>query len=1373
MNIRSVLIGLASLALASLPSSAANLLDGFSGRTWFVDAHAGSGGDGSEERPYATIAAAVEAASSGDAIILAEGEYSEVNAITALGRTNMYVDKKLHVKGAGRGKTLVLGSHDSSDADGIGVQSVRCLTIAEGAAGCVFEDIEFANGSAESNFGGVFGKSDNAYFVDCTFRNCRARAGAGVAGGASEAFIRCLFDGNVTFGADAGAVLAGNIAGCYNCVFMRNALTTVSGTVIGANTPHPFVNCTFVGNSTGAIPSSGNANSGSYYNCLFLNNNKALTRGGVPVFYSLTDAYGTVNGGYHNFNTVNDGVECRANAAYVIYSPLSFDFRPLQGSALVGNGNVDYLTSQTAWVPADCLGADYEGNARVTGGTVCIGAIESPAVDSGCAPMLVNSDLKVNGVCSGADSTDRKLWFRGKCWPCMVRLEYDESADGELFDFVTPHGVALMPDVEGGVWIVPEKSDTITIDWSKTDGVTGVKSVKVNLAEGGVKWCDPKLGEGGYAEANGSFEHPYETLQEAVTAVGDKGVVKAKSGTYAKGGANAHYKGKARVVCTTKSIRIVGVEGAEKTIVIGAVNSEDEKTGDNAVRGFDCAYESGAIGICGFTITGCASPRAASAAMTSSWGGGAVVATHQQKVINITTQISDCIISNNWGYVAPAIYSGWAQRCIITDNHQEVPQGVSALRGASCIVSVLSSCLVHDNVKDGYIASIGEGSVVVNCTIREVSDSIRSVDDGTSVRLNNIFSECATGSGASQSHMRGNICWKDASTFKNYALVVDPLLANVGTGDYRVMSISRALDAGDATDTDYFIPYTVGQIGGRSTISDAGDVFVGACGSVACCVSGDDVSPAGTNAVDSAGQIVFRPSRDRPVEGYKVGTSEELLPFGPGRTFVWTAADPRAEVGKVLVVYGSNWYVNAESGVDDIDHGYDPLTPMKTLAGVFGRDVLAGDVIHAAEGNYDEGEMTNAVDFTGTTYDGGRQMGSRVVVPSGVSLVADGERANTVIWGRWHSETQRQGDNALRGVFLNENAVLDGFVVRNGATTSIGGGDYSVNSGGCVAGPRALQATGTVRNCELWNGGARRGAGVYGCVVENCYIHDCTVSSDMCASQYSKLINTLIRNSSSTTVGNHCGIYNSTIVSSSSVGVSEFQAWNNSPVVNSIVMIPQNAGQPQLAVKNWNNCIVNSANTKFEFDEGTCANIDRKTLAECNLDANDFYSPKVGSLAIDRGDASLLPEGIPAEDVRGGQRIYNREIDIGSAEFDWRPKYKADLKQHNIAEVSEASPDVKENENSNVELVDGSRVVIKWPGAGQVFLANFDIEGGGTLVVRENGKEAVEYTALSANKSYKIQKAGPDTELSFAYCGNGSATLLKFRRDSGLLLTVY
>ena len=112
--------------------------------------------------------------------------------------------------------------------------------------------------------------------------------------------------------------------------------------------------------------------------------------------------------------------------------------------------------------------------------------------------------------------------------------------------------------------------------------------------------------------------------------------------------------------------------------------------------------------------------------------------------------------------------------------------------------------------------------------------------------------------------------------------------------------------------------------------------------------------------------------------------------------------------------------------------------------------------------------------------------------------------------------------------------------------------------------------------------------------------------------------------------------------------------------------------------------------------------------------------PAVDSVAIDAGDNALLAhlrfDG--GTDYIGLQRIYNRTVDIGALEYDWRDTYAQTLTASRRFAVASADPEVAKTGNA-VEVFDGA-LDVTCNASGSPVSLGIDVLGNGTLTLFVN-----------------------------------------------------
>lgn len=256
---------------------------------------------------------------------------------------------------------------------------------------------------------------------------------------------------------------------------------------------------------------------------------------------------------------------------------------------------------------------------------------------------------------------------------------------------------------------------------------------------------------------------------------------------------------------------------------------------------------------------------------------------------------------------------------------------------------------------------------------------------------------------------------------------------------------------------------------------------------------GVSVSVPMTNILDFGESItVTAQDAERKVLGLEVDGE-----FLETTSFTVRAPDfAAAKMSTVKIVANTNWYVDAENGLDS-NKGWTEDGPMFSLSKAM-ENVEPGDVVVALPGTYKEGSMIQ--DSAVIKDSPAPALRYRVVVPDGVSLVSrDGAEA-TIIKGE-HTQGAKNGygADAMRCVYLGKGARLCGFTVTGGATHSdvrvlndntSGAGIFCAEDAmATIASP--LPQT-LVADCIISNNVAKYGGGgaYRGCKVVRCRFFD-------------------------------------------------------------------------------------------------------------------------------------------------------------------------------------------------------------------------------------------------------------------------------------------
>lgn len=244
------------LSVFSLPSQAA-------ANTWWVDASAPTGGDGSSSAPFQRVQRGIDSASNGDIVRVRPGVYFE--------RIDFLV-KSIRVVGeAGAAATVLHGDQLGSVVRLEGVSpSLEGFTVENGAGDWI----------GYTNYGGgiLFDDASDARVIDCIVRDNFAILGDGVAAvNATGVVVNTLIENNggpayvgwCQLGDSGGGVYGNPQLWLVGCTIRNNKATNNGGGVCGAS----LDGCLVVGNSA----SEGAGICGSYAIRTTIQNNRATS----------------------------------------------------------------------------------------------------------------------------------------------------------------------------------------------------------------------------------------------------------------------------------------------------------------------------------------------------------------------------------------------------------------------------------------------------------------------------------------------------------------------------------------------------------------------------------------------------------------------------------------------------------------------------------------------------------------------------------------------------------------------------------------------------------------------------------------------------------------------------------------------------------------------------------------------------------------------------------------------------------------------------------------------------------------------------------------------------------------------------------------
>jgi hypothetical protein len=323
-----------------------------SATTRYVDVNSAS--PASPYTSWATAATniqdAVFRANSGDTVLVTNGIY-QYGGFSVSGSNRVNVVNNLTVQSVnGPAVTVIKGYQVSGTTNG--ANAVRCVYLNNGAT---LSGFTLTNG-ATPNFGfggGVYCQSTNCLVTNCVITGNAAYDGGG--GAYYGTLVNCSLIGNT-----AGAFVdLGNGGGAYystlvNCVLARNFTEYVGGAA-GFCT---LINCTVVSNSVAAY--DGSVDGCTLKNCIVYYNFNYYTNAdsGDGNFTNCCTSFAVTFAGANNFT--NPPLFANLSAG---------DFHLNAASPCINAGNNSFIINST----------DLDGNARIVGGTVDMGAYEFQA----------------------------------------------------------------------------------------------------------------------------------------------------------------------------------------------------------------------------------------------------------------------------------------------------------------------------------------------------------------------------------------------------------------------------------------------------------------------------------------------------------------------------------------------------------------------------------------------------------------------------------------------------------------------------------------------------------------------------------------------------------------------------------------------------------------------------------------------------------------------------------------------------------------------------------------------------------------------------------------------------------------------------------
>lgn len=1273
--------------------------------TWWVNAknyveglttpeeYAARGFDGTTpEKGFGTIQIGVDKSAEGDTINVKEGVYDKGSTVMWNNNTRVVVSgKNVTIVGVdGWQKTFIVGyqtkGEEGDDGRGNGPNAVRCVA---------------AKGSMRmSNFticGGATICADPS--TGTTY------CGGGVtADGTSCVFTDCMISNNICarYGSAAHkgtylrcrffnntAISAGAatyFVMAFSCVFSGNNNVNGSNHNIESSGSSIFLNCTVVGNPDSTFGKS------TGYNCLFSMNSYESECDQTKLFSTVMSADGPVA---------------------TVAAPLG-DFRLVSGAPAVGAADMKYLTTEMPFDPADPDGKirDFNGNViDTTAATLNAGACQE-VVTPAYGGVLIDSTATVNGMsCYGTNLTF------STSWPVLLKVNPNSSS---MFRYA----------VSGSA---PEDLG------SRYRGMDGILHI-VPPYEAGAIQTNVVV-----ANKNSRKAEDYATLDEiqvAYTSSSNPVTISVPEGDYATGGSID--RGVSNRISRTKGgwIAYTATGDVGKTIIRGAAASEPREDvtypgcGADAARCVNLNFSGSQAHTClifrGITF---ADGRTDCGQDADNDQGGAVYGRPHKDGLNRRSSLTfmDCVFTNCWAPDAGVGVNARFIRCKFIDC------GSAGVGFKNC---VLASCTFENcDFKGG---TFGKDCVTVGC-----SDP----------------SAQAASAASGQIHLNSNFGF--GTVFPDSAKVFGAtgagFFADATKGDLRPISGSAALDAArrafpeDADDfalcAAYMSAYATDSydrrewtFGGDFPIAGAFMEWVRGCSFAT--DTPEAYTFAGGKTLQPGESVTIARQADA-VRHYGLVANGVTNMLDTGAYVYTQPANGGMNDGAIIGILDPNWYVNPDPTIgDDAANGFTPQTARRTLEGIFAVATNAGDIVHAAAGTYDAGEVQDESSYTNRAYLGTAK--TRCAIPANVTLIGEGAESTILDCTGSH-----------RGVFLNKGSKIVGLTIQNClASDGYGFAVYGVNDSDVVA------------DCIIQdNKGERYAMSTVAAIIRSRFYRN--MATDLAAiGSTIKLYNCLIGAGNS---GGYCtyqggSLYNCTILGKLP------PARKNISLYNCLSLAPgRNDGSYKI---NWYNSYYTSEKYDSDIMDDACV---RKAPEE--LVVGEDGVPVIGSnAAIDQADEARYCNAYPSSldpepdgvnlDLYKRPRFLNAGLDVGCCEADHLSAYASRIcKGHaNRIEVISATPKTVLDGGDCVTLGNGGVIAFR-PIKVRESMFKVTTPGDGVVTVTEDGVRVEPET----DGSYKVFGGEGEHLVVVSYDGDtqeDTAAVFGLSSCSGLVMVV-
>ncbi len=596
-------------------SSIVSAMPDYTGPIWYVVAqNSSSSGEGSPEDPMKNIRDAIEAAATGDTIMLLPGTYNYFS--------NRNLDFQYNNDISQDGvKNLTLMSQYGADTTIIELSGDDFIDFQNGETNSRIEGLTIRN----SSFGAIQISNSSVDIKNCIFKNNTNEGAIQIQGTSNPVTVlNTLFEGNFA-GSSGGAInFTQDGAEMYiiNCIFNNNTANDYGGAINqDNNTKLVVVNSLFIDNTSngwgaGGINSSAGMDGGNttIINSIFTGNtdNSGSSSSDINTSgYTMDIAHNILQS--ESNPVFNYGENYVFDEQYILNDPNNGDYSLIESSPAIGLGLTDFYDNISAAniLLSEFVSVDYLNSSRIqpTGSNPDLGPIEH-ALAATLYPAPVEN-------------------FTASPLYKSVQLDWSNSID----DDVEKYYVYMSPD--SGSFT---KVDTVTGRFSTSTTISGLTNdddywfyvtavdadgyesmpsiVKksIPIYEGPAWYVSPT---GNNSTGDGSQSGPFSTIQFAIDKASINDTIKLKPGTYTGYG---NYD-----INPQKDLVIMGMGGADSVTI--DVNASI----NNRHYGFNISsFTYSTLKIKGLTIVN---------AMSNDGNGGAIRIDYAGDV-----EIEDCVI---------------------------------------------------------------------------------------------------------------------------------------------------------------------------------------------------------------------------------------------------------------------------------------------------------------------------------------------------------------------------------------------------------------------------------------------------------------------------------------------------------------------------------------------------------------------------------------------------------------------------------------------------------------------------------------------------------------------------------------------------------